>query len=89
MKSCSVLPDLLQESATETSHVVARMSDSVGFGLEIGFIDHLRIVTTGNCLTEFHTPNVTVTTARIKPSQSSIVVFWSAYVLTVWHVSHN
>jgi hypothetical protein len=49
------------------------MSDSRrGFGLEIEFIDHLRIVTINNydSLTELHTPNITVrvTTAHIKPS---------------------
>jgi hypothetical protein len=37
-----------------------------GFGLDTGFIDHLRIVNTGNCrsLTGLHTPKVTVTTAH-------------------------
>jgi hypothetical protein len=43
-----------------------------------GFVDHLRIVTASNCnsLTELHTPNITVTTAHIKSSQSSLDVSW-------------
>jgi hypothetical protein len=74
------------------------MSDSRrGFILNIGFIDHLRIVTTSNynSLTELHTPNITVTTAHTKFSKSLLVVSWeriltlSAYVFTVWHISNN
>jgi hypothetical protein len=52
------------------------MSDSRrGFGFEIGFSDHLRIVTVSNCnsLTELHTPNLPVTTAHIESSQSPLV----------------
>jgi hypothetical protein len=47
-----------------------------GFGLVIGFIEHVRIVNTSNYdrLKELHTPNITVTTAHIKSSQSSLVV---------------
>jgi hypothetical protein len=44
------------------------------FALDIGFIDHLRIVTTSdyNSLMELHTPNITVTTAHIKSSLHSL-----------------
>jgi hypothetical protein len=46
------------------------------FGLVIRFIEHLEKVTTNNydSLTELHTPKITVTTARIKFSQSSLAV---------------
>jgi hypothetical protein len=45
----------------------------MGFGLVIGFIDHLQVVTISNynSLTELHTQNITVTTAHIKSCQSS------------------
>jgi hypothetical protein len=45
-----------------------------GFGLVIGFIDHLENVATNNydSLTELPTPKITVTTARIMSSQSSL-----------------
>jgi hypothetical protein len=48
----------------------------MGFGLGIEYTDHLQNVTTNNqySLTDLHTPNVTVTTAHIKPSQSSLAV---------------
>jgi hypothetical protein len=38
----------------------------------------LTLVATNNCdrLTELHTPNITVTTAHIKSSQSSLTVAW-------------
>jgi hypothetical protein len=49
-----------------------------GFGSDIGFIDHWRIVTTSNykSLAELHTPNIILTTARIKSSKSSLAVSW-------------
>jgi hypothetical protein len=49
-----------------------------GFGLGIGFIDYLLIVTTSdyNSLMELHPPNTTVTTAHMKSPQSSLVVSW-------------
>jgi hypothetical protein len=50
----------------------------MGFGLVIGFTEHSHNVTTNNydSLTELHTPSITVTTAHIKSSQSSIAVAW-------------
>jgi hypothetical protein len=50
----------------------------MGFGLVILFIDHLQIVTTSKykSLTELHTPDITVTVAHIKSSQSSLVISW-------------
>jgi hypothetical protein len=50
----------------------------MGFVSVIGFIDHLKIVTTSNynSITELHIPNIPVTTAHIKSSLSSLVVSW-------------
>jgi hypothetical protein len=39
-------------------------------GLEVGFIDHLQIVTTGNCNTIANLHTLQITTAHAKPSQS-------------------
>jgi hypothetical protein len=52
----------------------------------VGFIDHLRIVTT--CTFNIDTPNITVTTAPLKFSQLFLVTYFNtvAYVLTVWHI---
>jgi hypothetical protein len=49
-----------------------------GFELVIGFIEHIQNVTTNNCdsIPELHTPKITVTTAHIKSSQTSLVVAW-------------
>jgi hypothetical protein len=44
----------------------------MGFGLVIRCIDHLQIVT--KVITELHTANITVTTAHLKPSLSSVVI---------------
>jgi hypothetical protein len=46
--------------------------------METGFIEHLQNVTTNNydSLTELHTPKITVTTAHIRSSQSSLAVAW-------------
>jgi hypothetical protein len=43
-----------------------------GFGLYIGFTDHLQAVTLNNykIVTELHTPNISVTTVHVKFSQS-------------------
>jgi hypothetical protein len=48
----------------------------MGFGLVIRFIEHSEKVTTDNydSLTELHTLKITVTTAHIKFSQSSLAV---------------
>jgi hypothetical protein len=48
----------------------------MGFGLVIGFFEHLQSVTTNSydSLTELHNLKVTVTTAHIKSSQSSLAI---------------
>jgi hypothetical protein len=76
-------PLLFLFSAYETYITFTDMSQNVlsrvrGFGLYIGFIDHLQVISRNNynSLTELHTPNITVTTAHIKFSQSSLVVSW-------------
>jgi hypothetical protein len=50
----------------------------MGFGLVIGFIEHLQNITTNNydSLTELHAPKITVTAAHIKSSQSSQAIAW-------------
>jgi hypothetical protein len=68
----SVLNEIMYKSFQRNEHIVT------GFGLVIGFIEHLQNVNTNNydSLTELHTPNITVTTAHIKCSQSWITVAW-------------
>jgi hypothetical protein len=50
--------------------ILSRGRLQMGFGLGIGFIEHLQNVTTNNydSLTELHAPKITVTTAHIKSS---------------------
>jgi hypothetical protein len=50
----------------------------MGFGLVIEFTEHLQNVTTNNyeSFTKLHTPKITVTTAHIKSSESSLAVVW-------------
>jgi hypothetical protein len=78
--------------------IVTCMSDyRVGFELQIGFILHLKVVTTNkyNTIAHLPAPNVTLTTIQIKFSLPLLDVSWqrilttSAYVLTVWHQLHR
>jgi hypothetical protein len=50
----------------------------LGLGLVIRFIEHLKNVTTNNydSLSELHIPKITVTTAHINSSWSSLAVAW-------------
>jgi hypothetical protein len=71
--------NLSRHQSFKSLYTVTILSDyRRGIGLVIGFIDHLRIVTTSNynSLTELRTPNITVTTAHIKYSLSSLDVSW-------------
>jgi hypothetical protein len=60
------------------SSILSRDWLQTGFGLVIGFTEHLQNVTMNNydSLTELHIPKITVTTAHIKSSQSSLAVVW-------------
>jgi hypothetical protein len=53
-----------------------RTKEDALFGLVVGYTEHIQNVTTNNydSLTELHTPKITVTTAHIKSSQSSLAV---------------
>jgi hypothetical protein len=46
----------------------------MGFGLETGFIEHLQNLTKNKYDPDLHTSNITVTSANIKSSQSSLAV---------------
>jgi hypothetical protein len=50
----------------------------MGFGLVIGFIEHLQNVTANNynSLTELEIPKITVTTTHVKSSQGLLAVVW-------------
>jgi hypothetical protein len=60
----------------------------MGFGFIIRFIEHLQNITTNNyySLTELHTLKITVTTAHIKSSQSSLVVAWQQLPMADVHL---
>jgi hypothetical protein len=49
-----------------------------GFGLDIGFIDHLQVVTTNNynTIADFHTLQITRAHAVFQSAGSSLVVAW-------------
>jgi hypothetical protein len=80
-------------------HIVTCMNDSQwGFGLDIGFIDHLCVVTTStyNSLMGLHTSNISVTTPHIKSSVHSLIFNWAlnsllqtAPVITSQHGPHR
>jgi hypothetical protein len=64
-------------------HVTILSRDGVtaeGFGLIIGFIDHLQNITPNDyeydSLTELHTPKIMITAAYIKSPQFSLAVAW-------------
>jgi hypothetical protein len=59
-------------------HIVTWVWPDTGFGFVIDFIEHLQNVTVNNydSLTELHTPEITVITAHVKFSQSSLAVSW-------------
>jgi hypothetical protein len=76
----------------------------MGFGVVIGFTEHLQNITTNNndSLTELHTPKITVTTAYIKFSQFAIpspavawltdlnsVLCFHAHISAEWQLACN
>jgi hypothetical protein len=90
--SCKNTKELITQSPTKYCHVTEWLL--TGFGLKIGFTEHLQNVNTNiyGSLTELHTPKITVTTAHIEVSQfpmSSVVPWWwiptmsSASVITL------
>jgi UDP-N-acetylglucosamine transferase subunit ALG13 len=50
----------------------------VGFGMVIGFVERLLLVTVSsyNCLMDLHTLQIAVTAAHIKSCMSSVNVAW-------------
>jgi hypothetical protein len=73
----------------------------LGFGLLIGFIEHLHIVTASNYSANANSHTLQFTTASMKSSQSAVftsrclvadpknVLCFRAHVLTGWQLSNN
>jgi hypothetical protein len=76
-------------------HTITCMGDCRWvFGLVLGFIEHLQIVTTSNCFAIANSRILWFTTALTKSSQSDVpspnnVVYFGAHILTGWHLTHN
>jgi hypothetical protein len=76
---CDILlkvPKLQNQSYT---YIVMCVSDCMGFGVVIGYIEHLQIVATSNYSTVANSHTLQFITSHTKPSQfalSSLAVAW-------------